>query len=144
MTSFNGRTGAVMPATGDYSFLQVIGSGTVPIANGGTNAITAAAARSNLGAAASGVNADITSLTGLTVALPNVAYTNGANIFGANQFINGTVYAANNIIADSDGLNSGTLLPGLAFGGGNGGTGISSNQFSGSGGNLFGIDSLYV
>jgi hypothetical protein len=37
-------------------------SGTVAVANGGTGATTAADARTNLGAAASGANADITSL----------------------------------------------------------------------------------
>jgi hypothetical protein len=42
---------------------------TVPIAKGGTNASTAAAARTNLGAAASGANGDITSLMGLTTPL---------------------------------------------------------------------------
>lgn len=41
----------------------------LPVANGGTNATTATAARTNLSAAASGANADITSLTGLTTAL---------------------------------------------------------------------------
>jgi hypothetical protein len=37
-------------------------SGTLPIANGGTNATTAGAARTSLGAAASGANTDITSI----------------------------------------------------------------------------------
>jgi len=40
--------------------------GTLGIANGGTGATTAAGARANLGAAASGANSDITSLSGLT------------------------------------------------------------------------------
>ena len=47
--------------------------GVLPIANGGTNATTAAAARTSLGAAASGANSDITSLTGLTVPLVSLA-----------------------------------------------------------------------
>ena len=41
-------------------------TGVLPIANGGTNASTASAARTNLGAAASGANADITSMSGIT------------------------------------------------------------------------------
>lgn len=41
-------------------------TGTVPVANGGTGAGTAAAARTNLGAAASGANSDITSLSAIT------------------------------------------------------------------------------
>jgi hypothetical protein len=42
---------------------------TLPIASGGTASTTASAARTALSAAASGANADITSLTGLTTAL---------------------------------------------------------------------------
>lgn len=41
-------------------------TGALPVANGGTNATTASAARTSLGAAASGSNSDITALTGLT------------------------------------------------------------------------------
>ena len=44
-------------------------TGTLPIANGGTNATSAGAARTSLGAAASGANSDITSITGLTTDL---------------------------------------------------------------------------
>ena len=40
--------------------------GTLIVANGGTGATTAAGARTNLGAAASGANSDITSLSGIT------------------------------------------------------------------------------
>ena len=40
--------------------------GTLDVDNGGTGATTAANARTNLGAAASGTNADITSMTGVT------------------------------------------------------------------------------
>lgn len=48
------------------------GPTTIPVAinQGGTNATDAPTARSNLGAAASGANSDITSLTGLTTPLP--------------------------------------------------------------------------
>jgi hypothetical protein len=41
-------------------------TGTVPVANGGTGAGTAAGARTALGAAGSGANSDITSLSGIT------------------------------------------------------------------------------
>ena len=44
-------------------------SGTLVVANGGTGATTAAGARTALSAAASGVNNDITQITGLTTAL---------------------------------------------------------------------------
>jgi len=44
-------------------------TGVVAVANGGTGATSAPAARSNLGAAASGANSDITSLSGLTTPL---------------------------------------------------------------------------
>src|SRR5207248_141049 len=43
--------------------------GVVPLARGGTSAGSAAEARVNLGAAASGVNADITALAGLSTPL---------------------------------------------------------------------------
>lgn len=46
-----------------------IAAGTLAVARGGTASGTAAGARSSLGAAASGANADITSLTGLTGAI---------------------------------------------------------------------------
>jgi hypothetical protein len=53
---------------------------TLPVAAGGTGGANATTARSNLSAAASGANSDITSLTGLTTAL-TVAQggTGGAN-----------------------------------------------------------------
>ena len=41
-------------------------AGTLDVDNGGTGATTASTARSNLGAAASGTNSDITSMTGVT------------------------------------------------------------------------------
>lgn len=45
------------------------GTSALPVANGGTGAATTTAARTALGAAASGANSDITSITGLTTAL---------------------------------------------------------------------------
>lgn len=44
-------------------------TGTLGISNGGSGSTTAAGARTNLGAAATGANSDITSLSGLTTAL---------------------------------------------------------------------------
>ncbi|EPN6561829.1 phage tail protein, partial [Acinetobacter baumannii] len=49
------------------NFSQVVG--TAAISQGGTGATTAAGARANLGAAASGVNSDISELKGLTTPL---------------------------------------------------------------------------
>ncbi|MBU9359754.1 hypothetical protein KTE52_25785 [Burkholderia multivorans] len=65
-TGFLKRTGA-----GAYSFV----ADPLPLANGGTGAATAAAARSALGAAASGANTDITSLNAPTL----IGVTNGSS-----------------------------------------------------------------
>lgn len=56
--------------TGATTFTgAVVFSTAVPVASGGTGASTAGNARTNLSAASSGANSDITSLTGLTTAL---------------------------------------------------------------------------
>jgi hypothetical protein len=62
-----------LSATGDITF-----TGLLPVANGGTNANNAITARSNLGAAASGANNDITSTTALNTITPSAALTVGA------------------------------------------------------------------
>lgn len=62
ITLSGGVTG--MTFTGNGSTLTM--SGTLTVANGGTGSTTAAGARTNLGAAKSGVNADITMFTGLS------------------------------------------------------------------------------
>ena len=64
-------------------------SGTLPIANGGTNATSAGAALTALGAAASGANSDITSLTGLTTDLTVAQGGTGAGTFAANGILYG-------------------------------------------------------
>ena len=49
-------------------------AGTLAVTNGGTGATTAGTARSNLGAAASGANSDITSMSGITGAIGTADY----------------------------------------------------------------------
>lgn len=59
------------------NFSQVVG--TAAISQGGTGATTAADARNNLGAAASGVNSDITEIKGLTTVLSIAQGGTGGN-----------------------------------------------------------------
>ena len=61
------------PSYGQVPLASAV-SVTLPVANGGTNATSAGDARTSLGAAASGANSDITSLTGLTT---DLALTHG-------------------------------------------------------------------
>tara|TARA_R110000787_G_scaffold277073_1_gene386189 strand:+ start:53 stop:1045 length:993 start_codon:yes stop_codon:yes gene_type:complete len=85
-------------------------TGTLPIAKGGTNATSAGAALTALGAAARGANSDITSLTGLTTdltvaqggtgagtfATKGVLYGNGTSAIGATAVgSNGQVLTSN-------------------------------------------------
>jgi hypothetical protein len=62
---------------------------TIPITAGGTGSTTAGAAKTALGAASSGANSDITSLTGLTTALSAAQGGTGLTTFTA-----GTTYVA--------------------------------------------------
>jgi hypothetical protein len=64
---------------------------SVPVANGGTGATTATAARTSLGAAASGANSDITSLTGLTT---DITVAQGGTGTSAATVAGGVVYGA--------------------------------------------------
>lgn len=70
---------------------------TLPVTKGGTGSTTAAGARSSLGAAASGANSDITSLSGLTTPLSIAQGGTGANTAAAARSNLGatTKYAAN-------------------------------------------------
>jgi hypothetical protein len=62
VTFGGGTTGLNFIASGSTISLE----GTLVVANGGTGAVTAAGARANLSAAASGANSDITTFTALT------------------------------------------------------------------------------
>lgn len=73
------------------SFLA--GSAPLPLANGGTAATTADAARTSLVAAKSGANTDLTSLAGLTTAL-SVAQGGTGGTTAATAFNNIAVAAA--------------------------------------------------
>jgi hypothetical protein len=69
VTGTSSHTGA-STFTGATTFTgAVVMSTALPVASGGTGSSTAANARTSLGAAASGANSDITSITGLTTAL---------------------------------------------------------------------------
>lgn len=85
-------------ALSNLDFASAGHTGALPIANGGTNSTTASAARTSLGAAASGANSDITSLTALVsindgplAGLRNVII--GGN-FATNPWQRGTSFTA--------------------------------------------------
>jgi len=88
-------------------------SGTLVVANGGTGGSNALTARANLGAAASGANADITSLTGLTTALSapqggtaQTTYATGDLLYasGVNTLAKRTVGAAGTVLTVAGGV----------------------------------------
>lgn len=78
------------------------------VANGGTGAATAATARSNLGAAASGANTDITSLNGLTTPLSvsqgGTGVTTIAGLLSALAIQSGTALLALGVKTISTGI----------------------------------------
>jgi len=97
-----GTSGYILKSNGTIAptWLQ-----TLPVANGGTGATTAAAALINLGAAARGANSDITSLTGLTTDITVAQGGTGAST---------AVAARTNLGAAASGANSDiTSLTGL-------------------------------
>lgn len=92
----------------------------LPVADGGTGAVDAATARTNLGAAASGINADITELTGLTTPL-SIAQggTSAITAPAARAALGAAAAGANSDITSLSGL---TTLLSVA----QGGTGVAS------------------
>ena len=104
--TINGTTiGATTPAAASFTALTATGAtnlttiasgtwngSTIGIAYGGTGATTASGARSALGAAASGANSDITSLSGLTTPLSETqggtgygSYTTGDLLYASSS-----------------------------------------------------------
>lgn len=95
-------------------------TGVLPVVNGGTGGASPSASRSSLGAAESGANSDITSLTGLTTALSVTQGGTGAISAGG---------ALTNLGAAASGSNSDiTAITGLstALSVGQGGTGATT------------------
>ncbi len=83
----------------------VSASTTLGLNFGGTGAGTAAGARTNLAAAASGANSDITSLAGLTTALSIGQGGTGTTTWQANSipYFNGTRFTESNTLLSFDG-----------------------------------------
>ena len=75
VTFSGGSTGLQFTATGNTIAL----SGTLAVASGGTGATTAAGARTNLSAAQSGVNGDLTMFTALSGSAGWAAWTGGSD-----------------------------------------------------------------
>jgi hypothetical protein len=104
VTSGNVNTVQDIAVTAAPTFAGLTLTSALSVTNGGTGATTAANARTNLSAAKSGANSDITSLSGLTTAI-SVAQggtgiattpTNGQILIG-----NGTGYSLNTLSAGS-------------------------------------------
>lgn len=92
VASFSAGTTGFTPSTATTGTVTL--GGTLNVANGGTGATTATNARTNLSAAKSGINSDITELTGLTTALTveqggtgNSSYAIGDLLFASSSTV---------------------------------------------------------
>ena len=94
-------TGTVTIPTVAISGGTITGITDLAVADGGTGASTAANARTNLSAAASGANSDITSITGLTTALTVAQGGTGAATLTANNVVLGNGTSAVQFVAPS-------------------------------------------
>ena len=105
-TEFNNIATAIATKTDNASAAITGGSITgitdLAVADGGTGASTAANARTNLGAAASGANSDITSLSGLTTALSVAQGGTGAKTFTSGAILKGAGTSAITTASASD------------------------------------------
>ena len=95
-------TGTVTIPTVAISAGTISGIIDLAVADGGTGASTATNARTNLGAAASGANSDITSITGLTTALTVAQGGTGATSISSGALVKGNGTSALSAASASD------------------------------------------
>ena len=87
--------------TGTVTIPTLALTNDLPVTEGGTGASTATDARTNLSAAKSGANSDITSITGLTTALTVAQGGTGAATLTANNVVLGNGTSAVQFVAPS-------------------------------------------
>ncbi|HEU5379411.1 MAG TPA: hypothetical protein VFV38_28645, partial [Ktedonobacteraceae bacterium] len=121
-TNFSVSSGTVttiqdIATTSSPTFASLTLSSPLTVANGGTGATTASGARSNLGAAASGANSDITALAGLTTALSVAQGGTGATTAsGARSSLGAAASGTNADITATTALNTITPTGALTIG----------------------------
>jgi hypothetical protein len=148
-------------ATPTDTGLKIAGNGLITFAAGqtfpgaGDGTITGVTAGTGLsgGGTSGSVTLNNTGILGLTAATgitigsgqtPTVSVSSAVPLLGANntftgsQTIDGTTYMLGDARLDFDGLNAGTISPGLRFGSGNAGEGLSSDRMGTV--NQYGVD----